>query len=330
MLENVKSFYFPKIVFSYFNDKRKLELVKYNKKMQAYLGIDINHYKLFSGKYIIYKDNNKGKEYDFNNRLIFEGEYLNKKKHGKGKLYNNSGDIIFEGEYLNGKRNGIGKGIEELESYTLIFEGEYFNDKIWNGKIYQEEYKFFAENNSIGEKELVYEIKEGNGNVKIYNIFGKNLLIEVEFKNGELNGKYKEYYHVNGNLLFEGEYKNGKKWNGKGYDKNGNIIFEINNGKGHIKLYYYNKDNRDKLNLCFECDYLNGEKNGIYKEYFSSGKLMLEEEYKDGRKNGKVKEYYPDSNQLIFEGEYLYNRRIKGKQYIKGRLEYEGEYLFDK
>ena len=31
----------------------------------------------------------------------------------------------------------------------------------------------------------------------------------------------------------------------------------------------------------------------------------------------------------MFEGEYLYNWKIKGKEYIKGRLEYEGEYLFN-
>ena len=323
MLENVKSIYFSKIVFSFFNDKRKLDLIKYNKKIQACLGIDINHYKLFAGKYIIYEDNKNGKEYDFNNRLIFEGEYLNRKKHGKGKLYNNSGDLIFEGNYLNGKRNGIGKGIEQLEGYDFIFEGEYRNDKKWKGNIYQEDYKFFAENNSIDEKELIYEIKEGDGIIKVYNTFGKNLLSEMELKNGELNGKCKEYYS-NQNLSFEGGYKNGKKWNGKEYDLNGNIIFELNNGKGHIKEYYYNKDE-----LIFECDYLNGEKNGINKKYFS-GKLILEEEYKDGKKNGKVKNYYPDTDQLIFEGEYLYDRRIKGKEYIKGRLEYEGEYFFDK
>ena len=46
-------------------------------------------------------------------------------------------------------------------------------------------------------------------------------------------------------------------------------------------------------------------------------------------KNGKGKEYNK-SGDLIFEGEYLYNRRRKGKEYIKGTLEYEGEYLYDK
>jgi len=33
---------------------------------------------------------------------------------------------------------------------------------------------------------------------------------------------------------------------------------------------------------------------------------------------------------LKFEGEYLYNHKWKGNHYIKGKLEYEGEYLFVK
>ena len=41
----------------------------------------------------------------------------------------------------------------------------------------------------------------------------------------EKNGKAKEYY-FNGILYYEGEYLNGNKWNGKGYNYNGKMIFE--------------------------------------------------------------------------------------------------------
>ena len=47
------------------------------------------------------------------------------------------------------------------------------------------------------------------------------------------------------------------------------------------------------------------------------------------RKNGKGKEYDYQGN-LIFEGEYLYNYKLKGKEYFNGKLEYGGEYLLDK
>ena len=54
---------------------------------------------------------------------------------------------------------------------------------------------------------------------------------EGEYLNGEKNGKGKEYYS-SGLLLFEGEFKDNIKWNGILYDKNNNIINEINNGNG--------------------------------------------------------------------------------------------------
>ena len=31
----------------------------------------------------------------------------------------------------------------------------------------------------------------------------------------------------------------------------------------------------------------------------------------------------------MFEGQYLYNYKIKGKDYIKGKLEYEGDYFYE-
>jgi len=57
-----------------------------------------------------------------------------------------------------------------------------------------------------------------------------------EYLNGKRNGKGKEYYSKN-KLKFEGEYLNGKKWNGKGYDTNKNIAYELVNENGYLKLY---------------------------------------------------------------------------------------------
>ena len=79
------------------------------------------------------------------------------------------------------------------------------------------------------------------------------LLFEDEYLNGERNEKGKEYYD-DGKLLFEGEYLNDKERNGKGYEQNGNIIYELINGKG--KEYYNN------CKLIFEGEYLNGKRNG--------------------------------------------------------------------
>ena len=62
----------------------------------------------------------------------------------------------------------------------------------------------------------------------------------------------------NGELIFEGEYSNGKRWNGKGYDRYGNITYEFKNRKRNGKGKEYNEYGR----LLFEGEYLNGKRNG--------------------------------------------------------------------
>ena len=117
----------------------------------------------------------------------------------------------------------------------------------WNGKGYDK------------EGNIIYELINGNGKVKEYDDFGE-LIFESEYKNGSRNGKGKEYnYH--GNLSFEGEYLYDKKWNGKGYDENGKIIYELINGNGKVKEYNIHGE------LIFEGEYLNGKRNGKGKEY---------------------------------------------------------------
>ena len=110
MLKNSKSIYFIKRLFTFVDEKNKLDIIKYNKNMQNILDISLINYKFFSDRYIIFEKNGKGKEYDkFNDTLVFEGEYLNGKRNGKGKEYYFDGNLIFEGEYLNGNKwNGNG------------------------------------------------------------------------------------------------------------------------------------------------------------------------------------------------------------------------------
>ena len=153
MLAKIKSIFFVKILLTKVKEGIKLDLIKYNKYIQNLIDININNYKIFSGKYIIYENNGKGKEYNsYNDELLFEGEYSNGKRHGKGKEYDENLEIIFEGEYSNGKRNG--KGIEYYSDGNILFEGEYLNGKRWNGIGYD------------GNNNFAFEIKNGNGSVK--------------------------------------------------------------------------------------------------------------------------------------------------------------------
>ena len=86
MLKNSKSIYFIKRLFTFVDEKDKLNIIKYNKNMQNILDISLINYKFFSDRYIIFEKNGKGKEYNnYSDKLLFEGEYLNGKRNGKGK-----------------------------------------------------------------------------------------------------------------------------------------------------------------------------------------------------------------------------------------------------
>ena len=94
----------------------------------------------------------------------------------------------------------------------------------------------------------------------------------------------KEY--INGKLVYEGEYiydgnYNDVKYNWKGYDENGCLIYEIikGNGKGKVREYYYDGT------LLFEREYKNGRRNGIGKKYDNKGNFEYEGEFIEAKKN---------------------------------------------
>ena len=289
IINNIKSKFCIKIIFSFVDEGTKLKLINYNKNLQNKLNIGLINYKIFTKKYIIIDKKGIGEEYAFlDDDLEFKGEYLKGKRNGKGTEYDMFHNLCFEGEYLNGIKNGKGK---EYNSRTFeVFEGEYLKGK-----------------------------KNGYGKVFDAN---KKLEFEGEYLNDKKNGKGKEYYD-DGKLKFEGEYLNDKNWNGKEYDKTTDTFYEIKNGKGLIKELNYRgklkfeiKENGigkeyyfdGKLNcdgkLIFEGEYLNGKRNGKGKEYDYFGTLIFKGEYLNDKRNGKGKEYDGYDGKLIFEGEF--------------------------
>ena len=232
MFTNINSDYILKLIFSLINDVLKLQIIIYNKKLQAKLDIDINYYRILSENVEVYKNfkteylnkkkNGKGIEYFFGKK-IYEGEFKNGKRHGYGKLYDSFFNVLeyegefkdgkihgygkeydlnsnleFEGEYLCGKRwNGI--VIHRHKNKKILFEGEYKNGKLWSGKGYK-----------IYNNEIDYEIINGNGKFKKYNDILNHVSFESNMINGEITG-YTKKYRLKRGLEFEGEYKNGKK-----------------------------------------------------------------------------------------------------------------------
>ena len=154
MLENIKSSFFIKIIFTFLY-LNKIKLVKYSKSLQNKKDISLINYKILSQRYIVNEENEKIKEnMGYNYALKFEEEYSNGERNGKGREYDYKGKLKFEGEYLNGKRNG----------------------------------KRYDNNNNI-----ICEIKNGSGYIKEFFGFDE-LIFENEYFNGERNGKGKEYH----------------------------------------------------------------------------------------------------------------------------------------
>ena len=268
----------------------------------------VNSILVYEGEFNDDKRNGYGIEYNTNGNVIFEGTFLDGQRWEGFVKEKENGKESFEGEYKNGKRNGKGKEFyyEIFKENIIKFDGNYLNGErsgkgieyFKNGKI-----KFVGDflkggyNNGKGyniNREEIFEIKNGQGNIKITNSLNE-LEFEGEYKNYRFwNGKefkyisfgilvfeffykegvivrIKEYDYLEGNLKFDAEYIKGILKKGKEY-KNNELIFE--------GLYYSEKKFENKNQFISE-----------YPSFFCSRKRM----------NGKGKEY-DSSSDIIYEG----------------------------
>ena len=232
--------------------------------------------------------------------------------------------IFMSGKYVIYGSNGLAK---EYDVYNdnLIFEGGYLNRK-------------------------------RNGKGKEYDSDGE-IKFTGEYLNGKRNGKGNEYYK--NTILFSGEYLKGRKWNGKGYSKNGNIIYELKNGNGFVEEYngederlfrgYYKKGLKNGKGKIYDTKYkyviFDGE---FYNGHRWNGKILdlngnifcelkngkgsindyIEGRFINGELNGKIK-IYDNNGKISTEGEYLNGRKHgKIKDYYYSELLFDGEYLY--
>ena len=229
------------------------------------------------------------------------------KKAQKSLGININNYILFKRKYVVIDKNGIAKEYGIYDD-KLIYEGEYLNGernrigKEYNNDrriIFDGEYKKGKRWNGLIQG---FRLKDGQRLVKEYinSKFGLNDVIFLgEYLNVERNVNGNEY-NIYGELIFKGEYLNGKKYNGIVYDNFHNKTYKLKNGKCDLKEF--------KNNILFKNKYF---------KYFDYDKTGKEKEYNDFRK-------------LIFEGDYLYGAKIKGKGYRGNELIFEGEYINDK
>lgn len=224
----------------------------------------------------------------------------------------------------------------------MSFKGEFTKGKKKNGKGF----------NIKGE--VVYEIKDGEGNIKIFNMVDK-LLYEGEYKNYQYwNGKQSSY-HDNGKLQFEFFYTEGKISYTKEYNRNEELILELNlknekcvtgkeykNGEIIYEGEYVSREKIEKKptisniidremaklfgNISFKSEL--GRWTGKGKEFYDNGNLKYDGEYFQGEKNGIGKEYN-EEGQLIYEGGFQNGEKHgKGKIYdIRNNEEIDTEFF---
>ena len=338
-LDNIISFDVFKNIFSCFSEKKKLEIIHYNKRIQNNLNINLNNYKNFTGNYLKYET--IVKKYNNDGKLLFEGEYINGKISGKGKEYDSDGKLIFEGEYLNGKRHGNGKEYSNgdwdkarIRIHNIIVK--YIERKDKNRMNYLKKKKLLQwEENAKKSTEEAAMNRIAKWAENRYN------LANARNKWRDLADKYDMFITKSNLFQLKQRLINWLKLrNMKQVEKLKQRDYKFDKPMGvlGIKLLADNintltevSQNKNILSkLVFEGEYLNGKRNGKGKEYDNNGKLIYEGEYLNGKRHGKGKEYDYNTN-LIYEVEYLKGKRIgKGKEYYIDNQIYEGQYLNEK
>ena len=61
--KDIKSFHNTEEIFSFLDQKEKLEMIIYNKELQKKLSVSIQDYKNINGRYKIVENNGKGREF---------------------------------------------------------------------------------------------------------------------------------------------------------------------------------------------------------------------------------------------------------------------------
>ena len=287
-----------KYTFTYKSDKRNGEAKEYDKdSVVITLFSYYNGYQIETQK-INRKDNNNQKQglwiiFYPNGNKKRETNYLDDKLHGIYREYDLAGNITLEKRYLKGNES-----VAPVEEEILI-KAQLKKILYPDGNLQYE--GAFVNNTAVGiHKEYSEDGKIITG--KDYDSEGKLLGEGYYDKNGKRTGKWKLYDNYYNYYYCEGEYEKGLK-NGfwKFFYPDGSIEQEG----------YYNDDIPDKEWIW----------------YHKNGNKKVEEVYMSGKLEGLFAEYDTISN-IILEGEYFDDVRIKNWVLNIGTIKAEGVYDF--
>lgn len=234
-----------------------------------------------------------------------EGSYTEKWLNGKLKTETNYHDSIMTGDYKKWYSNGKPESVNKIKNdsfygpFTLYYtsgekkaEGTYNDSTQLEGK-YIEYYK--------------------SGIVK---------LIQDNYSKGELTGTQTDYY-PNGTKKAEITYEKNKITKLSCYDLNSKIIYTANpeNTKLHFRTYY------DNGSIKREGDFVNGSREGEWKEYSGAGVITSIENWRNDVQIGKQRLFH-DSG--ILKAEYsMNNGKVDGiytAYYADGSIKQTGNY----
>ena len=218
------------------------------------------------------ENGNVTKGYVFSNGILLcEGiTDMEGLRQGRWKEFYETGELKSEGNYQNSNRTGLWKFY--FPNKTIEVSGSYDKKGRMDG-----EWKWYYAN---GELMRTEEYTNGilDGDYREYDENG-NTLTEGRFEDGTEEG---HWIYRRGPSIEEGDYFDGMRtglW--KIWHEEGNIAAEINyeqdlmNGK--YTIYYENHV------IKRTGKYVNGERDGIWYDYYDTGELFLTTLYKDGK-----------------------------------------------
>src|ERR1700756_414715 len=237
-------------------------------------------------------------------------------KNGYNIFYFDNGKKSSEGTMRNGKADGYWKNY--YKTGILKNEGnrkDFLLDSIW---------KFYNEKGQL-TKTFNYLNGKKNGYITTYDTAG--IVVSRENYVDDIKQDTSYIYYKTGLIKQSIPFKNGKA-DGVSYIYSPdtlvtNII--------HYKMGYIEK--QERINQTDE----NGNKQGMWKKFYSNGTIKKEERYKDGAVDGYVKEYDKKGN-LEEIKKYTFGKEIKDapelakldvfKAYFDdGNVKYEGGYV---
>ncbi len=247
-------------------------------------------------------------------RLSLNGQENILNQNGLNRFFYPNGQVSSEGNMINGNPDGYWRTY--YVSGVIKSEGNRKNhllDSIW----------VFYSLSADTIKKINYLYGKKNGFYYTYNYENINkpegyINLRELFVNDKKEGKSYYYYH-NNNVKIELNYLNGKK-NGR--------TFEYNNKGTIITIFEYNKGrliNRELINRIDK----NGEKQGVWKEFYEDGKVNIEKGFKNNELDGYYKKYDQKGNLILTlryrNGIIVEENAVDDQDEIEIRKEYDNE-----